>query len=121
MKAPIRDAQKLINEALRAPTYQAETVKAQSVANKASQARSDLYRFLMNGVSHMIPFVVTGGLLIALALAVGGEPTEAGMAIPAGSMWNQILEVGVVAFTLMIPILATSPTPLPIALRSLPV
>ncbi|CSB68864.1 PTS system fructose-specific transporter subunit IIABC [Vibrio cholerae] len=106
VKAPIRDAQKLINEALRAPTYQAETVKAQSVANKASQARSDLYRFLMNGVSHMIPFVVTGGLLIALALAVGGEPTEAGMAIPAGSMWNQILEVGVVAFTLMIPILA---------------
>ncbi len=45
VKAPIRDAQKLINEALRAPTYQAETVKAQSVANKASQARSDLYRF----------------------------------------------------------------------------
>ncbi|EKF9479969.1 PTS sugar transporter subunit IIA [Vibrio cholerae] len=106
VKAPIRDAQKLINEALRAPTYQAETVKTQSVANKASQARSDLYRFLMNGVSHMIPFVVTGGLLIALALAVGGEPTEAGMAIPTGSMWNQILEVGVVAFTLMIPILA---------------
>ena len=54
----------------------------------------------------MIPFVVTGGLLIALALAIGGEPSESGMAIPAGSMWNQILEVGVVAFTLMIPILA---------------
>lgn len=106
VKAPIRDAQKLINEALNAPSYQAESASTQSVANKASQARSDLYRFLMNGVSHMIPFVVTGGLLIALALAVGGEPTEAGMAIPPGSMWNQILEVGVVAFTLMIPILA---------------
>ncbi|MCV5656073.1 PTS fructose transporter subunit IIC, partial [Escherichia coli] len=51
----------------------------------------------------MIPFVVTGGLLIALALAVGGQPSEAGMAIPEGSMWNQILNVGVVAFTLMIP------------------
>ncbi|MCR9385915.1 fructose-specific PTS transporter subunit EIIC [Vibrio cholerae] len=106
VKAPIRDAQKLINEALSAPSYRVESTQTQSVANKASQARSDLYRFLMNGVSHMIPFVVTGGLLIALALAVGGEPTEAGMAIPAGSMWNQILEVGVVAFTLMIPILA---------------
>ncbi|ENM5855105.1 PTS sugar transporter subunit IIA [Vibrio mimicus] len=106
VKAPIRDAQKLINEALNAPGYQAESTSNPSVANKASQARSDLYRFLMNGVSHMIPFVVTGGLLIALALAVGGEPTEAGMAIPPGSMWNQILEVGVVAFTLMIPILA---------------
>ncbi|HGH6014698.1 TPA: fructose-specific PTS transporter subunit EIIC [Vibrio mimicus] len=106
VKAPIRDAQRLINEALNAPSYQADNTSNPSVANKASQARSDLYRFLMNGVSHMIPFVVTGGLLIALALAVGGEPTEAGMAIPPGSMWNQILEVGVVAFTLMIPILA---------------
>ncbi|MFH4868402.1 PTS fructose transporter subunit IIABC [Vibrio diabolicus] len=108
VKAPIRDAQGLINEALNAPTYQAESNgnTQASVANKASQARSDLYRYLMNGVSHMIPFVVTGGLLIALALAVGGQPSEAGMAIPEGSMWNQILNVGVVAFTLMIPILA---------------
>ncbi|EGR2731866.1 PTS sugar transporter subunit IIA [Vibrio parahaemolyticus] len=108
VKAPIRDAQGLINEALNAPTYQAESNgnTQASVTDKASQARSDLYRYLMNGVSHMIPFVVTGGLLIALALAVGGQPSEAGMAIPEGSMWNQILNVGVVAFTLMIPILA---------------
>ncbi|EHH2558784.1 PTS transporter subunit EIIA [Vibrio parahaemolyticus] len=108
VKAPIRDAQGLINEALNAPTYQAESNgnTQASVSDKASQARSDLYRYLMNGVSHMIPFVVTGGLLIALALAVGGQPSEAGMAIPEGSMWNQILNVGVVAFTLMIPILA---------------
>ncbi|MGF1751753.1 PTS fructose transporter subunit IIABC [Vibrio cionasavignyae] len=107
VKAPIRDAQGLIEKALNASIYQTQqSTSHQSVAGKASQARSDLYRYLMNGVSHMIPFVVTGGLLIALALAIGGEPTEAGMAIPAGSMWNQILEVGVVAFTLMIPILA---------------
>lgn len=108
VKAPIRDAQALINEALNAPTFQADANanSQSSVADKASQARSDLYRYLMNGVSHMIPFVVTGGLLIALALAIGGQPSEAGMAIPEGSMWNQILNVGVVAFTLMIPILA---------------
>ncbi|MBY7904780.1 fructose-specific PTS transporter subunit EIIC [Vibrio fluvialis] len=108
VKAPIRDAQGVINEALSAPVFQAE-MKAStpsSVSDKASQARSDLYRYLMNGVSHMIPFVVTGGLLIALSLAIGGQPSEAGMAIPEGSMWNQILNVGVIAFTLMIPILA---------------
>ncbi|MBY7784011.1 fructose-specific PTS transporter subunit EIIC [Vibrio fluvialis] len=108
VKSPIRDAQGVINEALSAPVFQAE-MKAStpsSVSDKASQARSDLYRYLMNGVSHMIPFVVTGGLLIALSLAIGGQPSEAGMAIPEGSMWNQILNVGVVAFTLMIPILA---------------
>ncbi|EGU43450.1 PTS system, fructose-specific IIABC component [Vibrio ichthyoenteri ATCC 700023] len=107
VKAPIRDAKAVINEALNAPIYDAKSAPAtQSSAEKATQARGNLYRYLMNGVSHMIPFVVTGGLLIALALAVGGEPSESGMAIPAGSMWNQILEVGVVAFTLMIPILA---------------
>ena len=54
----------------------------------------------------MIPFVVTGGLLIALSLALGGEPTPGGMAIPPGSMWQKVLDVGVVSFTLMIPILA---------------
>lgn len=110
VKAPIRDAQGLITQALTAPAYEAESTTSvsdkTSISSKASEARSDLYRYLMNGVSHMIPFVVTGGLLIALALAIGGEPSEVGMAIPAGSMWNQILDVGVVAFTLMIPILA---------------
>lgn len=108
VKAPIRDAEGLIKQALSAPTYQADaSAKPQeSAASKASQARSDLYRYLMNGVSHMIPFVVTGGLLIALSLAIGGQPTEAGMAIPAGSMWQKVLDTGVVAFQLMIPILA---------------
>jgi PTS system fructose-specific IIC component len=106
VKAPIRDAQGLIDQALNAPVYQAQPGSTASPVGTSGRTRSDLYRFLMNGVSHMIPFVVTGGLLIALSLAIGGEPTEKGMAIPPGSMWNQILNVGVVAFTLMIPILA---------------
>ncbi|MBC3621585.1 PTS fructose transporter subunit IIABC [Vibrio metschnikovii] len=108
VKEPIRNSKALIERALEAPDYQADTRSSHSQDNKskASQARSDLYRYLMNGVSHMIPFVVTGGLLIALSLAIGGQPTEAGMAIPADSMWNKVLDVGVVAFTLMIPILA---------------
>ncbi|MDV5168165.1 fructose-specific PTS transporter subunit EIIC [Photobacterium rosenbergii] len=107
VKAPIKDAKGLIDQALAAPAYQASGDDAPvEKESKVTQARSDLYRYLMNGVSHMIPFVVTGGLLIALALAIGGQPTEAGMAIPDGSMWNKVLDVGVVAFTLMIPILA---------------
>ena len=108
VKEPIRDAKGLIQRALQAPIYQpdARTQASADAKGKASQTRSDLYRYLMNGVSHMIPFVVTGGLLIALALAIDGQPTEAGMAIPPGSMWNKVLDVGVVAFTLMIPILA---------------
>ncbi|MGR5143203.1 PTS fructose transporter subunit IIABC [Photobacterium sp. DNB23_23_1] len=107
VKAPIKDAKGLIDQALAAPQYQTSADDAPTEKeSKVNQARSDLYCYLMNGVSHMIPFVVTGGLLIALALAIGGQPTEAGMAIPDGSMWNKVLDVGVVAFTLMIPILA---------------
>jgi len=107
VKAPIKDGKKLINQALQAAPYQVSSDNAPAqTESKVSKVRSDLYLFLMNGVSHMIPFVVTGGLLIALALAIGGEPTEAGMAIPADSVWQKVLDVGVVAFTLMIPILA---------------
>ncbi|MCG9683363.1 fructose-specific PTS transporter subunit EIIC [Vibrio sp. Isolate23] len=105
VKAPISDAKGLIERALQAPLYTASE-ENQTTETASSNARSDLYRYLMNGVSHMIPFVVTGGLLIALALAIGGEPTSAGMAIPEGSMWQKVLDVGVVSFTLMIPILA---------------
>ncbi|NLT29528.1 MAG: PTS transporter subunit EIIA [Propionibacterium sp.] len=65
-----------------------------------------IYRALMNGVSHMIPFVVTGGLLIAIALAIGGEPSEAGLVIPEDSFWKTIEGIGGLAFGLMVPILS---------------
>ncbi|WP_318490363.1 PTS fructose transporter subunit IIABC [Photobacterium leiognathi] len=107
VKAPIKDAKGLIQQALVAKTYEAEgDDTSDSSESKVAQTRSNLYRYLMNGVSHMIPFVVTGGLLIALSLAIGGQPTDSGMQIPAGSLWQKVLDVGVVAFTLMIPILA---------------
>ncbi|HHQ4533525.1 PTS sugar transporter subunit IIA [Aeromonas jandaei] len=106
VKAPIKDGKGLIEQALKAPAYVADKDEKKGDEKRASGGSSDLYRYLMNGVSHMIPFVVTGGLLIALSLAIGGNPTPSGMQIPEGSMWNQILNVGVAAFTLMIPILA---------------
>ncbi|MGF1829447.1 fructose-specific PTS transporter subunit EIIC [Photobacterium angustum] len=107
VKAPIKDAKGLIQQALVAKAYEADgDDTSDSSESKVAQTRSNLYRYLMNGVSHMIPFVVTGGLLIALSLAIGGQPTDAGMQIPAGSLWQKVLDVGVVAFTLMIPILA---------------
>ena len=106
VKAPIKDGKGVIRQALQAAPYQASGEAPQARASEAQGGRADFYRYLMNGVSHMIPFVVTGGLLIALVLAIGGQPTPGGMQIPEGSMWNQILNVGVVAFKLMIPILA---------------
>ena len=46
--------------------------------------RSVAYKALMNGVSYMIPFVVVGGLLIAVSLALGGHPTPEGLRHPRG-------------------------------------
>lgn len=69
--------------------------------------RGMIYKALMNGVSYMIPFVVTGGLLIAVSLSLGGKPDAAGgLVIPPGSFWETINHIGAVGFQLMIPILA---------------
>ncbi|MCG9624438.1 fructose-specific PTS transporter subunit EIIC [Vibrio mediterranei] len=107
VKKAIKDADKLIEQALAAPLYAGDGKSSASQATTSpSGSGKDLYKYLMNGVSHMIPFVVVGGILIAISLAIGGEPTPGGLAIPEGSLWNKILDVGVVGFTLMIPVLA---------------
>ncbi|MEU8774540.1 PTS fructose transporter subunit IIABC [Streptomyces sp. NPDC048606] len=68
--------------------------------------RSLAYKALMNGVSYMIPFVVVGGLLIAIALALGGHATAEGYATTPGTFWDHLFQIGVLGFTLMIPILS---------------
>ncbi|MGL4662550.1 MAG: PTS fructose transporter subunit IIC [Culicoidibacterales bacterium] len=64
------------------------------------------YRHLMGGVSYMIPVVVVAGLLIAIALAFGGKPTPAGLAIPDDSFWKTIEKIGGAGFLFMVPILS---------------
>ncbi|WP_394298721.1 fructose-specific PTS transporter subunit EIIC [Streptomyces rimosus] len=68
--------------------------------------RSLTYKALMNGVSYMIPFVVVGGLLLALSLAVGGHPTEKGLVIPEGTFWAHVNDIGTIGFKLMVPVLS---------------
>lgn len=69
--------------------------------------RGTVYKALMNGVSYMIPFVVVGGLLIAVSLAIGGETSaEGGLVIPDGSYWQHVNDIGVLSFQLMVPILS---------------
>ncbi|MFF4297935.1 fructose-specific PTS transporter subunit EIIC [Streptomyces vinaceus] len=68
--------------------------------------RSLAYKALMNGVSYMIPFVVVGGLLIAISLALGGHATPEGYVIPEGTFWAHVNAVGGIGFQLMIPILS---------------
>ena len=63
------------------------------------------YRHLMTGVSFMLPFVVAGGLLIALAFALGGA--HAGDASRNGTLAHDLFMVGAAgAFTLIVPVLA---------------
>lgn len=70
-----------------------------------------IYKHLMNGVSHMLPFVVAGGIFIALAFlidtAMGVDPHAAGGAFgtvtPVAAWFKNI---GNFAFNLMIPVLA---------------
>ena len=94
----------LLNRAINAPVQQGT---AAVVTDEKGGLGQTLYRALMAGVSPMIPFVVVGGLLIAVSLSLGGTPDPSGgLVVPEGSFWGKMLEIGSIAFKLMIPILA---------------
>lgn len=83
--------------------------KMKSVGEAKKEMKSkqpSFYKHLMGGVSYMIPVVVVAGLLIAIALAFGGEPTPNGLAIPEGSFWKTIESIGGAGFTFMVPVLS---------------
>ena len=89
------------------PVYHAEggAVAAESADTKDSFGRS-LYKNLMNGVSHMLPFVVGGGIMIALAFLLDDyaiDPSNFGMNTPVAAFFKT---VGSAAFGYMLPILA---------------
>ena len=84
-----------------------------AVAGKESAAHK-IYTQLMNGVSHMLPFVVGGGILIAIAFLIDGlnvdinalpadQRSNFGTITPIAAMFKNI---GGVAFGLMLPVLA---------------
>lgn len=108
VKDGIRRPQELINEFKTGdvPTYKpGKRSIADSKKDRASK-QNPFYRHLMNGVSYMIPFIVVGGLLIAIALTLGGVQTPGGIVIPDDSIWKTVESLGGTAFTFMIPILA---------------
>ncbi|WP_273124076.1 PTS fructose transporter subunit IIABC [Bacillus weihaiensis] len=81
--------------------------KSKTVAeNNQQKKQNPIYRHLMNGVSFMVPFIVVGGLLIAIAVTLGGEKTPQGLVIPDASFWKTIEQIGGASFTFMVPILA---------------
>ncbi|AWC32166.1 fructose-specific PTS transporter subunit EIIC [Bacillus cytotoxicus] len=86
------------------PVYHSQSKTVAS--NQQERKQNPIYRHLMNGVSFMVPFIVVGGLLIAIALTLGGEKTPGGLVIPEGSFWKEIEQIGGASFTFMVPILA---------------
>ena len=109
----IHKPQELINKIKNGevPVYHHKGEKAAVVSGEKESFGRQLYKHLMNGVSNMLPFVVAGGIFIALAFlidtAMGVNPQEAGgnfgVVTPVAA-W--LKNVGGYAFNFMIPILA---------------
>ncbi|MGR6763037.1 fructose-specific PTS transporter subunit EIIC [Paenibacillus sp. T2-29] len=104
----IRRPEELIQRVMKGnvPVYQAESRASEASSQENKPKQNPIYRHLMNGVSYMVPFIVIGGLLIAIALTIGGEKTPGGLVIPDGSFWKTVQDIGSASFTFMIPILA---------------
>ncbi|MFE9121542.1 fructose-specific PTS transporter subunit EIIC [Streptomyces sp. NPDC007172] len=77
---------------------------AGSASGGGGKERSAAYKALMNGVSHMIPFVVVGGLLLAVSIALGGHTTPKGIEFDKDSFWFYVNALGTLGFKLMLPI-----------------
>lgn len=106
----INKADELIDRALsgNAPIYQAsgsdETESAADVSGESLGRQ--IYKHLMNGVSHMLPFVVGGGILIALAFLLDDysiDPANFGSNTPVAKFFK---DIGGAAFGFMLPVLA---------------
>ncbi|MEV0905818.1 PTS fructose transporter subunit IIABC [Streptomyces hokutonensis] len=72
-----------------------------------------LRKWLMSGVSYMVPFVAAGGLLIALGFAIGGYEIKSAPSVMQHFVWTQtdswaalMFQIGAVAFGFLVPVLA---------------
>ncbi|MCX4881192.1 fructose-specific PTS transporter subunit EIIC [Streptomyces sp. NBC_00847] len=102
----IHHPERLIEQVRSAPVHRPGSAAAAPSAGGGKE-RSVGYKALMNGVSYMIPFVVVGGLLIAISLSLGGHADPSGgLVIPKDSFWMDVNNIGVIGFTLMVPILS---------------
>ncbi|WP_322156028.1 fructose-specific PTS transporter subunit EIIC [Paratractidigestivibacter sp.] len=109
VSAGINDPEKLINIVMNgeAPVHHnAGGAVAATASAEQESTWHKIYKHLMNGVSHMLPFVIGGGILTAIAFLVdqpGLGTSSYGSSIPAAALFKTI---GGEAFGLMLPILA---------------
>ncbi|WP_028399993.1 PTS fructose transporter subunit IIABC [Ectobacillus panaciterrae] len=98
--AGIRKTEELIDRAVKqdAPVYQGT---GEAAKGETKEKRTGFYKHLMNGVSNMLPFVVGGGILIALAFFFGGIEAK-------GPIASTLMAIGggKGAFFFIVPVLA---------------
>ena len=91
----------------KAPIFHARGgAQASGAASANDTIGHTIYKHLMNGVSHMLPFVVGGGIMIALAFLLDDytiDPANFGMNTPVAAFFKT---VGNAAFGYMLPILS---------------
>ena len=112
----IGKADQLVKQAMsgNVEVFHGESSETTTAVTGKESAAHKIYTQLMNGVSHMLPFVVGGGILIAIALLIDGlnvdinalpadQRSNFGTITPIAAMFKNI---GGVAFGLMLPVLA---------------
>jgi len=108
----INKAEELLREAMSgtAPVYhasQSDKDSAESAIDAKDSFGRQIYKHLMNGVSHMLPFVIGGGILIALAFLFDtfnpANPSGFGSGTPLSAF---LMKIGGASFGFMLPVLA---------------
>ncbi|UTE77011.1 MULTISPECIES: fructose-specific PTS transporter subunit EIIC [unclassified Rossellomorea] len=104
----IRRPEELLNQAMTqdAPVYKGGEQEKDSDKGSEKKQKSGFYKHLMNGVSNMLPFVVGGGILIAISFLFGIQSAN-----PDSPEYNEFAAIlntigGGNAFYLMVPVLA---------------
>lgn len=111
--AGINEARRLLEEATsgKAAVYggskQDSTADDDTLLSAEDSVGRQIYKHLMNGVSHMLPFVIGGGILIALAFLFDtfnpADPSKFGSGTPLAAFF---MKVGGASFSFMLPVLA---------------
>ncbi|MGW3150499.1 MULTISPECIES: PTS fructose transporter subunit IIABC [Streptomyces] len=119
VKAGINRPAELIAE-VRAKAERGEVTAGSAPATPVERAGDStegygtkLRKWLMSGVSYMVPFVAAGGLLIALGFAIGGYKINKAPSVMDHFVWTQAdswgalcFQIGIVAFAFLVPVLA---------------
>lgn len=116
VKAGINRPAELLQEA-RAKAERGEIATTPTPVEEAGEPQdgygAKLRTWLMSGVSYMVPFVAAGGLLIALAFALGGYEINTAPSVAEHFVWTEaaswaalLFQTGGLAFGFLVPVLA---------------